>query len=119
MGLKENQGSPAVYTRQAERINIALDDKLYTTMDAIMASVHPAFRMFFFAAFLDDNVLVYHFATARAIADLGVVAPVIQVRTPFPSHAGLFLFWRIEVPADMAVLEDPGEFGKITRSVKF
>jgi len=44
--------------------------------------------MFFYAAFLDDNVLIYHVATVWAVPDWGVVAPVIQVWTPFPSHFG-------------------------------
>lgn len=111
-GLEGNQGGTAADRRQAGGINIGLHNKLCTTMDAIMASVHPAFCMFFFAAFLDDNVRVYHFATAWAIPDHGVVAPVVQIRTPFPSHACFFLSWRIDVPADMTVLQDPGEFGK-------
>jgi len=42
--------------------------------------------MFFFAAFLDDNVRAYHLTTVRAVPDWGVGAPVIQVRTPFSLH---------------------------------
>ncbi len=55
-------------------------------MHAILVPVHPAVRMFFYAALFDDNVLVYNVATVRAEPDWGIVAPVIQIWTPFPSH---------------------------------
>ncbi len=57
-------------------------------MHAILVPVHPAVRMFFYAALFDDNVLVYNVATVRAGPDWGIVAPVIQIWTPFPSHFG-------------------------------
>ncbi len=57
-------------------------------MHAILVPVHPAVRMFFYAALFDDNVLVYNVATVRAEPDWGIVAPVIQIWTPFPSHFG-------------------------------
>ena len=57
-------------------------------MHAVLVPVHPALRMFFYTALLDDNVRVYHFTTLWAEPDWGVVAPVIQVVTPLPSHFG-------------------------------
>ena len=74
--------------RETGAASVALLDKLQTTMHAIIVPVHPALRMFFYAASLDDNVRVYHFATAWAEPDWGVVAPVIHVLTPLPSHFG-------------------------------
>ena len=62
-------------------VGAALLDKLLTTMHAILVPITPPLRMLCFAAFLEDNVLVYHFATHRAVPDGGVVAPVIQVWT--------------------------------------
>jgi len=62
-------------------IGAALLDKLLTTMHAMLVPVTPPLRMLCFAAFLEDNVLVYHFATHRAETDGGVVAPMIQVWT--------------------------------------
>ncbi len=57
-------------------------------MHAIIVPAPSALRMFCVAALFDDNVLVYNVATVRAEPDWGVVAPVIQVRTPLPSHFG-------------------------------
>ena len=111
MCFNENRGG----TAGDGGLRVALLDKLQTTMDAIMTPVHPAFRMFLFAAFFNDDVRVYHFATAWAIPDQGIVAPVVQVRTPFPSHVGSFLSLRIDLPIEMAVPDNPGEFGKSNR----
>ncbi|MFQ6674596.1 MAG: hypothetical protein ACE5GH_07425, partial [Fidelibacterota bacterium] len=77
-----------IYSWITPLIDAALLDKLQTTMYAILVPVHPPLRMFFYAAFFEDNILVYHFATHRAVPDGGVVAPVIQVRTLLPSHFG-------------------------------
>jgi hypothetical protein len=60
-------------------------------MHAILVPITPPLRMLCFAAFLEDNVLIYHFAAHRAVPDGGVVAPVIQIRTRFPFH-GDFIF---------------------------
>src|SRR3972149_8849170 len=55
-------------------------------MHAIRVHVHPAVRMFFFAAFLGENVRVYRFATVRAVPDWGIGTSVIHVWPPIPSH---------------------------------
>ncbi len=81
-------------------INVPLLDKLQATMYAILVPIHPALRMFFTAAFLDNTVRVYDFATHRAVADWGVVALVIQIWTKLPLHFGcLLLNWPIRTPA--------------------
>jgi len=67
--------------RETEPVSVTLLDKLQTTMHAILVPVHPPLRMFCVAAFLEDNVLVYHLATVRAPPDGGVRAPVIKVST--------------------------------------
>ncbi len=72
-------------------IDVVLRHKLQTALHAIPVPVHPALRMFFVAAFLGENVRVYHFATARTLTDWGVGAPVIHVSTPFPLHCDYLL----------------------------
>ena len=62
-------------------IGAALLDKLLTTMHAILVPITPPLRMLCFAAFLEDNVLVYHFAAVRTVPDGGVRALVIHVWT--------------------------------------
>jgi len=52
----------------------------------MLVPVLSAHRMFYVAAFLEDNVLVYHFAAVRTVPDWGVGAFVIHVWTQFPSH---------------------------------
>ena len=74
--------------REAGEISVALFYKLQTTMHAILVPVPSALRMFCVAAFLDDNILVYNVTTVRAEPDGGIVAPVIQILTPLPSHFG-------------------------------
>lgn len=60
-------------------------------MDAIRVPVHPAFRMFCFAAYLDSKVCVDHLATAWAVPDWGIATPVIQIGAHTSSHYGHFL----------------------------
>ena len=74
--------------KETEPVSVTLLDKLQTTMHAILVPVHPPLRMFCVAAFLEDNVLVYHFATVRAPPDGGVRAPVIKVSTSCPWYFG-------------------------------
>jgi len=57
-------------------------------MHAILVPVPSALRMFCVAAFLEDNVLVYHFTTAWAVPDWGVGASVIHVLAQSPLHVG-------------------------------
>ena len=74
--------------RETEPVSVTLLDKLQTTMHAILVPVHPPLRMFCVAAFLEDNVLVYHFAAHRAVTDGGIVASVITVSTSCPWYFG-------------------------------
>jgi hypothetical protein len=74
-----------------EVVSVVLLHKLETTMHAILVPVHPALGMFIVAAYPGENVRVYHFATARAVTDWGVRAPVIHVSTPFPLHCDYLL----------------------------
>jgi hypothetical protein len=60
-------------------------------MHAMLVPVLSALRMFCVAAFLEDNVLVYHFAAVRTVPDGGVRAPVIHVLAQSPSHFGYLL----------------------------
>ena len=64
-------------------IDIALRDKLHPTIAAVPVSVPPALRMLVVAAFLDDKVRIYHFATLNAAPDWRVRAPVVQIWTSF------------------------------------
>ena len=81
-----DQGGTAGDGGEAGAVGITLLDKLQTTMHAMLVPVLSSHRMFYVAAFLEDNVRVYHFATLWAEPDWGVVAPVIHVVTPLPSH---------------------------------
>lgn len=78
--------------------HVALLDELRTAIHAISVPTPPALHMFFFAAFLDDNVRAYHLTTVRAVPDWGVGAPVIQVRTPFSLHCADPLFLPSSLP---------------------
>ncbi len=57
-------------------------------MLAVLVPALSAHRMFCVAAFLEDNVLVYHFAAHRAVTDGGIVASVITVSTSCPWYFG-------------------------------
>ncbi len=80
-GVRGNQGGTAGVGGEARAVSVTLLYKLQTTMHAILVPVHPPLRMFFYAAFLNENLRVYHFATVRAPPDGGVRAPVIKVST--------------------------------------
>ncbi len=87
-GVGGDQGCEKRNGGETGGVSVVLLYKLQTTMHAVLVPVHPALRMFFYAALFDDNVLVYNVATVRAESDWGIVAPVIQIWTPFPSHFG-------------------------------